>query len=385
LKIAHVSRNILLPAGTERTILESSQEMVRQGVEVKIFTPRYREDLFDGIGRDLDIEEVRFPSPPLFDLYYDLILVKHLVSIASKWADVVILHDGHPMASSLMRKYSIPCIPFFHNDKWDWSLFGSLRLVAPFYTRALNAIELKSLRECPLIFANSQSLMNTIHQHEPNARIVPITIGVDTDRFHPDWGKDDGFIMMAGRFHPVNNFELGIHAVSDTTYTLVIAGIIEERYLWYYRRLKKIVSDSRDLRDRVLFKTLTDKALIEAYRRCSIFLSPRIFEYLGHAALEPMACGKPVIASRTHTPLEDDPPVLVCPNNQTRWREVVSDLMGNPVARTDIGRKSFEFVEQKHSLRIMVKQMLQSIPPLLESRTLRNLKPASNQTVSVLN
>ena len=340
--------------------------------------------MFD-IGRDLDIEEVRFPIPPLFDLYYDMILAKRLVSVAAKWADVLILHDGQPIASSLMRKYSTPCIPFFHNDRWDWDLFGSLRLIAPVYTRPLNAIELRSLRECPIVFANSRSLMNTIHRHESSANIVPITIGVDTDKFYPDWGKDDGFIMMAGRFHPMNNFELGIRAISETPHRLLIAGIIENRYLWYYRRLKEIVSSTSDLCDRVSLKTLTEKALIENYRRCSLFLSPRVFEYLGHAALEPMACGKPVIASETNTPLEDEPPVLICPNNVARWRETLLDLMDDPIGRRDIGKKSYEFVEQKHSLRMTVAQMLQSITSLLQFRGLKTPATASKHAPEIFN
>ena len=98
-----------------------------------------------------------------------------------------------------------------------------------------------------------------------------------------------------------------------------------------------------------------------------------------------MACGKPVIASKTNTPLEGEPPVLVCPNNVARWRETLLDLMDDPIGRRDIGKKSYEFVEQKHSLRMTVAQMLQSITSLLQFRGLKTPATASKHTVEIFN
>ncbi len=342
--------------------------MERQGAEVRIYTPKCKDDLFGGMPRRLDVEEVRVPVPPVFDLYYDLLLAKRLVSAASKWADVAILHDGQPVASYSMRRFRVLCIPFFHGDKWDWNLFGDFRTLAPIYTYPLNSLLSRCLQEVPIVFTNSRSLAAAVSQHEPRTNVVPISIGVDTSRFYPKWDEDRGFVMMAGRLHPVNNFEMGISALLETNYEMVIAGIVEPKSVWYYKHLREMVSSNSDLRGRVAFKSLTERSLIEHYQSCSLFLSPRVFDYLGRAALEPMACGKPVIASMTRSPVEDDPPVLLCRNNAGEWRDKVRGLMSDRATRMELGRKSYEFVESKHSLRTSATQMLLFMARLTEDR-----------------
>ena len=338
--------------------MELACQMAEQGVDVRIYTARYRDNLFEGL-KTTQIEVINSVAPPIFEYYYDLVLAKRLIFEASKWADVLILHDGHSMASYAMKRFSVPCIPFYHNDRWDPNMWGLFRGIAPIYTRPLDALELKSLREVPLVFANSQSLAIAIRHHEPKAKVVPITIGVDTSRFIPKWNEDDGFIMMSGRLHPINNFELGIKAIADTDHNMLVASILERKNLWYYRRLQKIVSNDDSLHKRVIFEFLTETALIDRIQRCSLFLSPRLFDYLGHAALEPMACGKPVIANDSCGRLEENPPVVSCQNNPEQWREAVRVLMNDRKLREELGRKSYEFVQQKHSLKRSVAQIVQ--------------------------
>jgi glycosyltransferase involved in cell wall biosynthesis len=358
LKIAHLSRSLIQPAGTERSVMELARQMANQGVDVRIYTARYRENLFENV-RSVQIEVIKSVTPPIFEYYHDLLLAKRLISEASKWADVLILHDGQSMASYAMRHFSVPCIPFYHNDRWDPNIWGLFRSIAPIYSRPLDALELKSLRELPLVFANSQSLAIAIREHASNAKVVPIIIGVDTSRFIPKWNEDDGFIMMSGRLHPINNFELGIKAIADTDHSMLVASILEKKNLWYYRGLQKIVSNDESLRNRVTFEFLTETALIDRIQRCSLFLSPRRFDYLGHAALEPMACGKPVVANDSCGRIEEDPPVVSCQNNPEQWREAVSVLMNDRKLREELGRRSYEFVQQKHSLKMSVAQILQ--------------------------
>ena len=164
---------------------------------------------------------------------------------------------------------------------------------------------------------------------------------------------------MSGRLHPINNFELGIKAIADTDHNMLVASILERKNLWYYRRLQKIVSNDDSLHKRVIFEFLTETALIDRIQRCSLFLSPRLFDYLGHAALEPMACGKPVIANDSCGRLEENPPVVSCQNNPEQWREAVRVLMNDRKLREELGRKSYEFVQQKHSLKRSVAQIVQ--------------------------
>jgi glycosyltransferase involved in cell wall biosynthesis len=173
--------------------------------------------------------------------------------------------------------------------------------------------------------------------------------------------------MMTGRFHPLNNFELGIRSVMNTDYNLLLAGLVEDKFLSYYRRIKELVLENVSLRDRVTIKTLTEEALIEQLQSCSIFLSPRKYDYLGHSALEPMACGKPVVQLVTESGLEEDPPVIPCDDSADRWREAVQTLMEDKETRINLGRRAHEFVQQKHSLKASVNQVLHHATLLYES------------------
>ncbi len=349
--------------------------MERQGVDVRIYTPKYKDDLFDRIGNGIEIEEVSLPTPPVFELYSDLLVANRLISKASRWADAVILHHAQSLAAYVMRKYSIPCIPFYHIDRWDWMLWGSYRPFARIYTLPLDALELRCLTEVPLVLTNSRSLSNAIQRHEPQAKVAHVSVGVDTSRFYPRWDRDEEFIMMAGRIIPKNNFELGIRSIIDTNYRMVIASIVETKTIGYYRRLRGLIAQEH-LEDRVSFKELNDQALIDHYQKCSIFLSPRVFDYLGHAALEPMACGKPVIANTTQSSIEDNPPIIRCRSDPSEWRNAVSSLMDHPSIRTNLGRKSHAFVEDFHSLTGCVTQMLRLITPLVEGPKNNRSTPA---------
>jgi glycosyltransferase involved in cell wall biosynthesis len=358
LKIAHICGPLVRPAGTERSIVELALEMKRQNIEARIYTPFLRENLFNGMCKQLDIEEVRVPTLPLFGVYYDLYTTKRLVSEASKWADVLILHSCHAIASYALRRFSMPCIPFYHIDKWDWNVYGHLGPLAPIYARPLIALEMRSLQQLPIAFANSRNLASVIQQHAPYARIVPITIGVDTSRFYPVWGRDDGFVMMAGRFHPMNNFEIGIRAMAGTGFEVLVAGLVEPKFRWYYDQLRELVLREKDLKDKVVFKTLSESELIDRLQSCSLFLSPRKYDYLGHAAMEPMACGKPVVQLSSDSHLEDDPPVVLCNSKVSQWTAAVQTLMLDSEERRDLGKRAYEFIQEKHSLKASVSQLL---------------------------
>jgi hypothetical protein len=153
-RIAQLCRSLTRSAGTERFIIETSTELVRQNVDVRIFTSTADESLFDGALGKLEIETVPPSNLPLFDLYCDLVNSKRQIDIASSWADVMILHHGQGAALLASSLHQVQCVPFFHVDKFDWSLYGRLRTIAPAYTFPLRVLESKCLNRLPLAFAN---------------------------------------------------------------------------------------------------------------------------------------------------------------------------------------------------------------------------------------
>ncbi len=347
-------------AGTERFVLETTREMTSRGIETRIYTCSADSRILANVQGEVEIIRGGPPSKMPFELYSSLLVSRRLIDVASSWADVIILHSGAGVAEYGWRKHRLPCIPFFHvDDKYDSRLFGYLRGVASLYTYPVRLQESKCVRRIPLVFANSRSLRSGVQTHIQGARVTIIPLGVNIDRFKPAWNDDD-YVLMVGRFNPTNNFELGLRAAANTSCKIVVAGIREKKFSWYYRYLCKLVDESQELRDRVVFLTPADDELIRLLQNCSLFLSPRIYDYLGLAALEAMACGKPVIAYNAE---EDSqiPPVMKCGEKYWMWQETVKTLMSDGQLREKIGKESRQFIEERHTWKNTVDSILDGI------------------------
>lgn len=360
MRVAQICRSLLRMAGTERFILETSRELSRRKFETRIYTSYVNRRLFESSLNGVQVEQSAFSMIPLLHYYSDLAISKRLIDASSSWADMVILHRGHGLASYAWEKHDLPCFPFFHEDKYDESLYGALQPVVPIYTYPLRILESKSIRGIPLAFVNSRTLGSKIRKHTGVGNLVVIPLGVDAVRFCPKWA-DEGFILMAGRFHPTNNFELGFEAVRRTPYKIVVAGVYEKKFSRYFRRLQEFIGTSPQLGNRVQLLNPSEDELIGLLQNCSVFLSPRRYGYLGLAALEAMACGKPVIAHATEDGIEGSPPVVKCGDSIRDWQEAIVALMSDINSRQAIGMESREFIEKGHTWEKSVDLMLYSI------------------------
>jgi len=356
MRIAQIYHGFQRMAGTERFILETTHEMSRRQIEVRIYTTFVDRRLFIDRHAEVETKTVGIFRMPHFFLYSNLAASKRLIEAASDWADLMILHSGLSMAQYSWRKYNLPCVPFFHANQYDPSLFGAMRPIAGVYTFPLKALDSKCVRSIPLAFVNSHGLYDQIRTYTENGKLIIVPLGVDVDRFRPKW-CDRGFVLMAGRLHPTNNFELGLAAAIDFPFKIVIAGIPERNSQWYYQHLQRIVKASSKLTDRVEFLRPDEEELIALIQNCSVFLSPRRYNYLGLAALEAMACGKPVIAYDTDD-LSGSLPVMKCGDQPWKWHGALETLMADSQLRDRIGRESQQYIEEYHTWKKTVDTML---------------------------
>jgi glycosyltransferase involved in cell wall biosynthesis len=209
--------------------------------------------------------------------------------------------------------------------------------------------------------------MIQVGAYAKDAKFVVIPLGVDLAKFHPS-NEDDEFILTAGRYDPTNNFELAIEALRGTSYRLVIAGVEDSKHQGYAQHLRTIVKTSPELSGRVEFVTVQEDELIGFLQRCSIFLSPRKYGYLGLASLEAMACGKPVVAFSPGLGIEERPPVLACGDDSLEWRATISRLMEDMSHRTALGTKAFQFIKENHTWPKSVDKMLRAVSSLEASK-----------------
>jgi glycosyltransferase involved in cell wall biosynthesis len=86
------------------------------------------------------------------------------------------------------------------------------------------------------------------------------------------------------------------------------------------------------------------KAVIDAYRRCTIFVAPTLYENLPIRILEAMACGKPVVATNVCAIPEiirtDEEGLLVPPQSSPALVAALSSLLGSPELRSKIGKRA---------------------------------------------
>src|SRR5439155_20551996 len=146
MKVAQILSTFKHVAGTKRFVLETSREMSNRGIETRIYTASVNPGTFAKVRDEVDIRQIDLPSTYIFELYSILCVSKHLIEIASSWADIIILHSGLGMAGYSWRKRHVPCFPFFHIDKFDPRLFGSVRVLASLYTYPLRLQESKCIR-----------------------------------------------------------------------------------------------------------------------------------------------------------------------------------------------------------------------------------------------
>ncbi|MGD9891493.1 MAG: glycosyltransferase [Dehalococcoidia bacterium] len=142
-------------------------------------------------------------------------------------------------------------------------------------------------------------------------RVAVIPCGVNLDRFRPQDKASaraalglpqerDIVLFVAARLEPLKGLEILIDAVAeleDSTPDLVIVGG-DQRASSYVAGLKT-QAERAGLGDRVRFAgAVAQESLPDYYSAADVCVVPSYYESFGLVALEAMACGTPVIASR---------------------------------------------------------------------------------------
>ena len=143
------------------------------------------------------------------------------------------------------------------------------------------------------------------------ARIAVVPCGVNLDLFRPldrntarrriGAGPDEKLVLFVGRFAPEKGLDRLLQAVARLKHIhklrLIVVGGDGERDAAYRRMLE--LSRACGIADRVAFTGRIDQADLPPYYSAADLLAlPSSYESFGMVALEAMACGTPVIASR---------------------------------------------------------------------------------------
>lgn len=161
------------------------------------------------------------------------------------------------------------------------------------------------------------------------SKITPVYNGFEPDIFHvvndaerlsevrSRYKLPDRFILWTGQIYPPKNCGRLLEALArvrdQVPHHLVIAG--EER--WRAKEALKVI-EGLDLSDRVNFAGwVSHEDLPVLYNLADLFVLPSLYEGFGIPLIEAMACGCPVLTSKTGSPPEvvDGAAYLVDPHD----------------------------------------------------------------------
>jgi UDP-glucose:(heptosyl)LPS alpha-1,3-glucosyltransferase len=303
-KIALVCKKYSLrKGGLERYTVFLSRELLRAGHEVHVFANVWQEE--PGIIIH-PVPMLRFSSPGKnlsFAYFSNRVLSKMRFNVIHSMERIfyqdIFRASGGIIPVQLLQRYPNPVVRWF-------KAIGPRRLV-------LRYLEHKIFldRGCKLIMTNSELVKGQIIEHykvNPE-RIIVIYNGVDTSRFHP--GVKEEYRRDVRGKYGIGKEELVLLFVSNDFKLKRLQSILKAITLLKKKEIRLLVvgNDSKGpyqkwaaqnhLGNQVLF--LGPKKNIEKYYAVSnIFVLPTLYDAFANVCLEAMACGLPVITTRTN-------------------------------------------------------------------------------------
>jgi len=184
----------------------------------------------------------------------------------------------------------------------------------------------------------------------PAERVEVVYHGVE-ERFHPQedpaalarYHLPERYFLYLGTLQPRKNLERLLEAYAHLPAgapTLVLAGARG----WYYQRIAATIA-SLELERRVLLPGyISDQDVPAVLGAATALVYPSLYEGFGLPALEAMACGTPVIASRASSLPEvvGEAGLLVDPLNVEEIAAAMQRLLDDPALGQELRRQGLE-------------------------------------------
>jgi D-inositol-3-phosphate glycosyltransferase len=350
-------------------VMELSREMARAGREVDIFSRRAGPATPDVSELEPGLRVIHVdagPAQPLQPAALEAYVAQFAAAVeafaADEGARYEVVHSHYWLAGLagviLQERWGVPHVTMFHT-LGEVKNRASLSENEPLLRiSAEAAIVVKADR---VICATEIEKSQLVHLYnaEPE-RIEVIPLGVDIDRFRPlDKGKarqqlgfaDEKIVLFVGRLEPLKGVDILLNAAamleSDVDCSVLIVGGDESSHA-QVAHLQGLASDL-GIEHRVAFTGAVDHETLPLfYNAADVCVVPSHYESFGLVAVEAMACGVPVVASRvgglTGTVKDGEIGYLVpwlCPEP---FAERMEMLLENESLRRNLGEAAREAV-----------------------------------------
>jgi D-inositol-3-phosphate glycosyltransferase len=357
-------------------VRELSRELGRHGIDVDIFTRSQNPSAPPVIALDRHVRVVNLHTGPRapYDKNWVLTYLPEFVNRVRCFADgedlqYDLIHSHYWLsgeaALALRRNLGAPVVHMFHT-------LGALknhiaRGAEERETLQRVTIERKLMQQADAIVAATALDRDQMIEHygADAGRITIVPCGVDLARFQPhDMAAARAaldlpppphrLLLLVGRIEPLKGIETLIRAVAllaerrptwrDSLTALVVGGGGEgERTAWNaeQRRLDALRRELGVADDVRFLGARPQDQLPMLYAAADIVTMPSHYESFGMAALEGLACGRPVVATSAGGPaliVEDGVSGLVMqPGDSEALAQNVERLLADDALRADMG------------------------------------------------
>ena len=160
------------------------------------------------------------------------------------------------------------------------------------------------------------------------------------------YGLSSPFILSLGTLEPRKNLILlldayaALGAAGDMSHKLVIAG----GKGWLYEGLFRKVQELSLEKEVIFLGFVADEDLPALYNLAEVFVFPSLYEGFGLPPLEAMACGTPVITSRSSSLPEvvGEAGLMVSSTDSEALAQAMRSALDDPTVREDLARKGVQ-------------------------------------------
>jgi D-inositol-3-phosphate glycosyltransferase len=355
-------------------VRQLSRELGQRGFLVDVFTRRQDASSPDVIEDGENVRVVHLEAGPRRPvdkarLHQHLDgFEENLVRFASQQGLTYDLLHSHYWLSGwvalrLQERWDLPHVTMFHTLGEVKNRARVTEHEAPLRIR----VEHRLARQADRIVCASQHekhLLARLYDADPE-RIAVVPCGVDLDLFQPQdketarralglpLAGDERIILFVGRIEPLKGIDILINAAAQLGdesdfHVLIVGG--DRRSRRQVSHLQELASDL-GIGERVCFLGAVDHEQLPLYYNAAdICVVPSFYESFGLVALEAMACGTPVVASRvgglTGTVRDGETGYLISWRCPEPFAERLELLLGNEPLRRRFGEAARDVVER---------------------------------------
>jgi phosphatidylinositol alpha 1,6-mannosyltransferase len=328
--------------------------LLRQGVNVRVYSPTVEEPAFEPTGDLVSVTSVPIPGRPEYRLGLGLSprvrrdlkqFAPNVVHIASP--DII----GH-RAVTWARRNRIAAVASVHTRFDTYLAYYHMQALEPLARGIMRRI----YQRCDAILAPSDSIAAVLSAQRMNKYIAIWSRGVDRGQFNPErrdmeWRRslgiadDEPVISFLGRIV----MEKGLDVFSDAIDALAERGAPHRALIigegparpWFEEQLKK--------QDAIFVGHQEKEDLAHALASTDLFFNPSITETFGNVTLEAMACGLPVVAAvatgATSLVRDGETGTLVEPGDADAFADALEAYVRDPELRRKHGEAGLDFAK----------------------------------------